>query len=513
MITVLSCVAYAHDIELVVLAGLLCIFGSWVASRLFRRAQDRQGLQRLVWCSLAACTAGVTIWCTHFVAMLGFKSGVPVSFDVVGTFASLLIAILGSTGGFLIAGGKWTRFAPALGGAFLGLAIAAMHYAGMIAYRVQGVVDWDMGYLAASIVLAVILSSVALLVGSRNGKRDGEKMAALLSAAILSLHFTGMTAFAVEPVAIEAIHTNPEAFKMLALAIAGPAILIVMGGLVSYAIDDHARLESIEELTKARDEAERASNAKSEFISILSHELRTPLTIALGYAQILSNIKSTQLAKLPEEESELHPREAALCDLTEQYGKKIVHSGDHLLNLINEILDFTSLEHGDQKLSKTDFSLRDLLVEVKDNFARLSEETNISITVDCAEFLVRADRGRCSQILINLVGNALKFSGGSVIRLKGDVQRDGFAISVEDDGRGIAGEHMDAIFEAFQQIESPDHRSAGGTGLGLAICKKLAIAHGGDITVDSEVGAGAGFTVVIPSPIRPSEAEEPPRAA
>lgn len=140
--TVLGCIVNRHNLWLVMLAGLICLVGSWVTSRLFLRTPKTTGLQKSGWHFLAAIAAGVAIWCTHFIGVLGFNPGVPVGFDPLLTMSSLVIAVAGSTLGFVFAGSKLSRFTPAIGGAITGVAIAVMHYTGMMAYRVQGIVSW-----------------------------------------------------------------------------------------------------------------------------------------------------------------------------------------------------------------------------------------------------------------------------------------------------------------------------------------------------------------------------------
>jgi len=251
MISVFDCIAYEHNLWLVLLAGLICAAGSWVAAHVYFRATQTIGLQRAGWYFLTALAAGAAIWCTHFIAMLGFESGVPVSFDPVLTILSLVIAVIGSTVGFAVGGMRFSRFAPALGGAFVGLAVAAMHYTGMAAYRVQGIVSWEMSYLVASIILAVLFATLATHVALTSKRRDAVNWsAAALALAILSLHFTGMTAFRVQPLLVEPSVSNPDALLTLALVTTCMAAVIVAAGLVSYILDRSVRAESFERLRK-----------------------------------------------------------------------------------------------------------------------------------------------------------------------------------------------------------------------------------------------------------------------
>lgn len=182
--------------------------------------------------------------------MLGFDAGVPVGFDPFLTMVSLAIAVTGSTAGFVLAGSNLSRFAPSIGGAIVGVAITLMHYTGMMAYRVQGVISWDTPYLMVSIVLSVGLSVAALHFAMQAGSRAGNPMTGLLALAILTLHFIGMTAFHVEPMRIEGSFSDPAALHTLALAIAGMSLMIVCAGLVSYLIDDNVRAKSLEHLRR-----------------------------------------------------------------------------------------------------------------------------------------------------------------------------------------------------------------------------------------------------------------------
>jgi diguanylate cyclase (GGDEF)-like protein len=245
----LGCIYFQHDIWLVLVAAIVCATGCWAITRLFQRAIRTTGLQRAGWHFLTALAAGSSIWCTHFVAILAYEPGVPVGFDPVLTVVSLLIAVAGAGFGFLVAASGLTRWTPLFGGAVVGLAISAMHYTGMLGYRVQGLVSWRPSYLTASVILSVVFSSLALHFAARRVSRSDKFVATgLLVVAIVSLHFTGMTAFQVSPLMIEGEFSDPAALQTLALAIAGVALLIVGAGLASYLIDDSVRAESFRQL-------------------------------------------------------------------------------------------------------------------------------------------------------------------------------------------------------------------------------------------------------------------------
>lgn len=249
MNTIIACITDQHDLLLVLVAALVCIAGSWATIRLYRRALATTAMEKTAWLVLTAVVAGAAIWCTHFIAMLGYDPGVSVGFDPVLTIVSLLVAVFGAVIGFAIAATSSLRLAPLIGGAVVGLAIAVMHYTGMMAYRVQGIVTWDMSFLVTSIVLSVVLSAAALQLTGRKGVARPELVAApVLALAIVSLHFTGMAAFRVEPLLIDGSFSNPAALRALALAVAGVALAIVGAGVASHLIDNHARAEAAEAL-------------------------------------------------------------------------------------------------------------------------------------------------------------------------------------------------------------------------------------------------------------------------
>lgn len=275
MITVLGCVIDEHNIWLVLVAAIVCASGSWAVICLFERAARTAGMQRAGWHFLTAVAAGAAIWCTHFIAMLAYQPGAPVSFDPVMTIVSLLIAIAGAGAGFIVAARGSSLFAPALGGAIAGMAIAVMHYTGMMAYRVQGIIEWDMGYLVTSIVLSVSLSALAIHMVVRKSFRGHRYVAAgVLFLAIISLHFTGMTAFQVTPLLIDDGFSNPAAMQALALAVAMVALVIVGAGLASYMIDDSARTQSLDELRHmALNDSLTGLPNRASFADRLDHEI------------------------------------------------------------------------------------------------------------------------------------------------------------------------------------------------------------------------------------------------
>jgi diguanylate cyclase len=233
----------------VLLAVLICVAGTWITVRLFTRATAEDFMmQRLGWEFLTAVCASAAIWCTHFVAMLGFRPRAPVDFDPVMTIASLLIAMIGSLIAFHLAGIRSLRHASVIGGVVLGLTIAGMHYAGMNAYEIHGIAFWNTYYVFASVVCAVVFSVAALCMARSKNHRGKLGAAGLLCIAIATLHFVGMTALHVEPLQAGERFVDTSHFSALALAVSCMAFVIVGTGFVSYMIEDRTRLESIERL-------------------------------------------------------------------------------------------------------------------------------------------------------------------------------------------------------------------------------------------------------------------------
>tara|TARA_B100000378_G_scaffold258244_1_gene237264 strand:- start:41774 stop:43813 length:2040 start_codon:yes stop_codon:yes gene_type:complete len=234
---ILACLAFEHDWRLVLLAAFICTIGAFVSIMLFKRAIEEDSASRFHWCFLAAVAAGSVTWATHFIAMLGYHSLVPVTFDGPLTVISAVIAVAGIGAGLFIATTMRQRTATLLGGGIIGLAIAAMHYVGMFAYRAEGVVHWQSSYVAGSVAISVLLSVAMIdrLFASRGRRPDAAW--ALFVTAIVGLHFTGMAAFSVTPIPGLPAASNAEAFAALASAIAMVAAIIVGAGVSTYLVE------------------------------------------------------------------------------------------------------------------------------------------------------------------------------------------------------------------------------------------------------------------------------------
>ena len=243
----------------------------------------------------------------------------------------------------------------------------------------------------------------------------------------------------------------------------------------------HARL--FRELEQKSRELELASRHKSEFLANMSHELRTPLNAVLGYTELISD---SIYGEVPEK----------IRDVVTRIDK----SGRHLLGLINDVLDLSKIEAGQLTLSLGDYSMRELVQTILVATESLAAEKKLALKIDVGADLPRGrgDERRLSQVLLNLVGNALKFTEAGEVRVRAGLEDGRFVVAVADTGPGISPSDQERIFEAFQQVDSSLTRKKGGTGLGLSIARRIVELHGGRLWVESAPGKGSTFSFTVP---------------
>lgn len=252
MITVLNCVTTEHDLRLVLLAAVACLIGVGTAVRLLVHARDSEGGVGLAWLGLSGGVTGASVWATHFIAMLGYRPDQGSSYELFGTIASLLVAVCGAIGAFAILHLRRGRVSEVASGVALGGIIAAVHYSGMAAVQTNGVIIWDPVLIGASVLMAGTLAPLAFLVlgESRTWRRSIAAMA-LLVLAICSLHFTGMAAVTILPLAAEADQVAAINPGLLAAMVAGVVSVVISASLLVAALDRWHRASAGERLTEA----------------------------------------------------------------------------------------------------------------------------------------------------------------------------------------------------------------------------------------------------------------------
>ncbi len=603
MFKVLTCIGGQHDLRLVVVAGLICIAVSFTVFRLFGQARARAPGERVPWLAFTALAAGVGVWATHFVAMLAYAPSVTSGYELGGTIASLILSIAGSALGFGLASAARKPRWMAAGGGLVGLSIALMHYEGMAAFRPSALVIWNPVYVAASVLIAVVLAAAAVRVAGPSVKAMLTS-AGLYTLAVCGLHFTGMAAVTLVPNPTIAIPPHFLSNQAMAEAVTGAVALILLmagslaaiegwsrrsaqaqlreaiepmaegiaffdaqdrvlvwnsryaelvdpagvlkpgrsfrellegnlkagahpeavgheeawldrrvatrgrlgsdehqngdrwvraerrrtadGGLVTIVMDVTEFRMATEVMAQARDAAEAANRAKSEFLANVSHELRTPLNGVLGIAQVLAH-------------TPLNERQREMVET-------IRTSGAALESLVSDIIDLARLESGKIDAVVEPFDVELAVQTAAAPYRLQARRKGVAFIIDVAseaQGQVEGDASRLRQILGNLLSNAVKFTDQGEIRIRVDrpaAGGDALRFTVRDTGVGFGADAKARIFERFQQADSSSTRRHGGTGLGLAICRQAAQLLSGDLGCDSEPGVGSVFTLTLKLP-------------
>ena len=237
---------------------------------------------------------------------------------------------------------------------------------------------------------------------------------------------------------------------------------------------------------KSRQLAE-ASQHKSQFLANMSHELRTPLNAILGYTEL---ILDSVYGDMPE-------KARAVLD-------RVQRNGRHLLGLINEVLDLSKIEAGQFSLALADYSLKTVVETVYTAVEQLAKEKKLAFTIDVAPDLPsgQGDERRLMQVLLNLAGNAIKFTDQGEVAIKASAANGSFRVAVRDTGPGISAADQVKLFQEFQQADNSITRRKGGTGLGLAISKRIIEMHGGRVWVESVAGQGSTFSFMLPVTVK-----------
>ncbi|HEX7942441.1 MAG TPA: ATP-binding protein [Gemmatimonadaceae bacterium] len=373
----------------------------------------------------------------------------------------------------------------------LGITIAAMALIGYL-YGATALYQMD---AAAAMAVSTACAFFALNVGilsARPGSSWAGRFVSRTGTGMLARRL--LLALTVVPLALGWLYIHGREAQLVGREI-GVAVLVVVMMAIQLTVllraaaivqrGERAQARALEHAAAARDEAERANRAKNDFLAVMSHELRTPLNAIIGYGALLRD-------GIPD------PATPGQRQQLERIGA----SAKHLLALIDEVLTLSRLELGRERISPTRVGIASLCEEAAAMMEPEASRKGLALTLHLPEpvYTMTTDAGKLRQALVNLIGNAVKFTdrGEVQVRAWGEDMGSVIVFEVEDTGLGISAEHLPMIFDAFWQVDQAPTRRVGGTGLGLHVTRRLVRLLGGDVVARSVLGEGSCFTIRVP---------------
>ena len=482
-----------YQMPLVVLSYLMASFASYTALSTAQQLVGTTGRRekRLLHCG-GAFAMGAGIWSMHFIGMLSYKMRMVISYDPFITFLSMFIAIAVAYGVLgIVAREKLTLQRLIVGAVLLGLGICGMHYTGMAAMKMDGDLRYTPGLFLLSVAIAVAASGAALWLAfniARNASKYRDLFqygaAMVMGAAICGMHYTGMAAAVFIPYA-DCRYDPNQNFDALALSIAGTASLILS---IALAAGFHKRQQDDRRVQAEREkmalQLQDASRRKDQFIAMLAHELQNPLA-PIRNAAILLQTSADDPKTIRK-----------IQDILDRQTK-------HMIHLVDDLIDVSRITQGKITLKKERFDFAALIRQVMSDFRERFEAAGIlpHSSLPSGPVWVNGDSARLTQVIENLLGNAIKFTDqGGTVTVTLEAGGGQAVLDVADTGVGIEPDVLPRLFEPFEQADRSLARSQGGLGLGLALVRGLVEQHGGQAQATS-AGLNKGSKVTIRLPV------------